>query len=54
MLRENWGSINGIIDVSILVIAHIIPTTAFTGAYHILTNISESQENWLEMPWFSL
>jgi len=61
MLRENWGSINGIVDVSILVIAHfdnpakihalkflrsvlkldiraLIPTTAFIGAYHILTN----------------
>jgi len=38
MLRENWGSINGIVDVSILVIAHIIPTTAFIGDAILLTN----------------
>ena len=61
MSEENLGLIEGIVDVSILIIAHfdnparmsalkflrdvlklktraLIPTTAFIGAYHILTN----------------
>ncbi len=61
MLEEKLASINGIVDVSLIVISHyenparmealrflrdvlklkiraLIPTTAFIGAYHILTN----------------
>jgi len=61
MSKENSGSINGVVDVSIIVVSHfenpikihalnflkkvlsfkiraVIPTTAFIGAYHILTN----------------
>ena len=60
MQRKSWGSFEGVVDVGIIVIAHvmnpardeaidflkrvltgdiraIIPTSAFLGAYHILT-----------------